>query len=252
MPTEIWGREFREQNLASKYPFSDASTLVADSGLAFGSDVIVDAVLHPIGSFASLNLTAVEVALSGVTLWIGHDGEPRLASCGLDPRAAPGGAELEDALGRPVGAFVFNPPSALTLQTWPLGVHEFAPGTAEFVASTLIPTPEPGVRGFLDEQGALLTDDVWIVGNGGVATSFEAPDVVRLHAVGDPLFKRAACLESGPFTAPVFLKSINGVGPDAYGGFLLAPAGVAKGKTILRIEPSGDDGLVISLAGPTP
>lgn len=252
MPTEIWGREFREQNLVSKYPFNDSAGLISDSGLMFGSDVLVDAVLHPIGAFASLSLTAIESAAAGVVIWIGNEDEPRLASCALDPRAVPTGGMLIDAYKRQAGYFAFNPDSTRSLQTWPFGVHAFREGDAEFVASCIVPTPEACVRGFVDAAGTLLTDDVWIIGDGGVQASYEGPYTTRLNAVGDPLFRRRSCLDSGSFTAPTYLKTINGVGPDARGGFLLAPAGVTRGRTILRIDPRGTDTLVVSLAGPIP
>jgi hypothetical protein len=66
-------------------------------------------------------------------------------------------------------------------------------------------------------------------------------------AVGEPLAARDACGDA--FTPPVYLRTINGHGPDAWGQYLLVPAGLTKGDTILRIEPEGEHGLVIYLAG---
>lgn len=248
MPAELWGQQFRTQNLATRYPFDDNAQLVTDDGFTLGSDALVDASLYPIGTWTTLGLTAITTTLGNATLWLGNADFPQVCSAIFDPYNVPAAVTVRDSYNRAAGILVLNPLSLSQLQTWPPGTHTFPVGTADFAVSTLIPSPEVGLRGFI--VGAdVVTETVTLLGDQGVVVSSPALHQIETDVVGDPLFKRSACLDAGGYITPVFLQTINGIGPDIYGGFLLAAAGISKGATVLRINPQGTDTLVISAAG---
>lgn len=247
MPADLWGQPFRAQAVATNYPFDDRATLEADSGLLLSPDMVLDARLSVPGVAGRLGLTSVGVTLESATFVVGNADLPAAASGTFDPRDPPEVLPLADPLGRPAGQLVLNPPAVAPLQAWPPGTHTFADGAAEFVASAVEPLPAAGLEGFA-VGGVLLADDVVVLGHNGVAAS-AAGDSLRLDVTGDPLFRRRACLDAGEYTTPAFLRTINGAGPDARGGFLLVVAPTSKGATVLRIDAGGPDTLVFSAAG---
>jgi len=250
VPAELWGKQFRSQNLISKYPFDDNAQLITSDGLIFASDAIIDASLYIIGNWTNVALTSITNSFTQATLWFGNKAEPKAASVSLDLTAIPSSVDIVDTLGRPAGLLILNPTSIVALQVWPNGTHNFPDGTANFVVSALVPTPEVGVLG-INVGGILFTNNVWLSGEFGVIFTQNSSQMIVVNIIGEPLSLRSACLASGSFTTPAYLQTINGIGPNAYGGFLLAAAGISLGDTILRIEPSGTDTLNIYLAGPS-
>ena len=143
-----------------------------------------------------------------------------------------------------------------TFQSWTLGDHDFDQEQTEFVARVCVPTPEVGVRGFLLDDGSIMTGDVWIVGDDGVVvTAGEAIEEVegftseqrkvvtlRIDVVGDPLFRRRLC--SNVFETPKFLKTITVrhqcnsfvCGPDTLGDFKISVGDQDAPDPILRIR----------------
>jgi hypothetical protein len=214
----IWSPDYRDENRDSRYPFADDATLVTSSGLALDPATFLDASVYPIGGSARAALTAIEVSNRLIRFWVGDGDNPRRASGEFDPLRPPETIHLMDPFGRPAGLLLANPILLAASQVWSIGTHAFPAGTAEFVASCVIPTPEIGVRGFLTADGDLLTGDVWWVGENGVVVR-DDEGVVRIDVVGDPLFARRLCYPLGLFATPRFVRTINGIPPGPDGNF---------------------------------
>jgi hypothetical protein len=213
--------------------------------------MFIDASLFPIGGTERLYISLITVANRLVTIWIGDPTNVNLASVSFDPLAPPSMLALADTYGRPAGLFVVDPLQLAASQGWSTGSHVFDVGATEFIASCVIPTPEPGVRGLIAKQGILLTGDAWLVGENGVVVSQDQsdPQVIRVDVVGDPLFVRRQCTPASMFTTPQFIKTINGVPPGPDGDFQFAIATVSAADTVLRIVPQPPDTLFITLVG---
>jgi hypothetical protein len=246
--TGIWNPEFRDENRSSRYPFSDDSALVSDDGLALDPGMLLDASIYPIGVGPRCALTAIDVAQRLVTFWVGDSAEPRRASGSFDPFLPPDGIYLEDPRGRPAGMLLAERTPLAASQAWAAGMHTFAAGSAEFVASCVIPTPEPGLRSLLTGAGDLLAGDIWIVGERGVVVRDDG-GAIRVDVVGDPLFSRRLCFPLQLFSTPRFIRTINGVPPGPDGSFRIVVDDRSTPDTVLRIYPLADDQLGIGLVG---
>lgn len=262
--------EWRSQNGGTLYPFSEAATLVADSGVAVPPGLFLDAALHPVGGGAGLYMPSVVVGHGSVTVYVGNESAKTLCSGTFDLVRPPDSFALADSLGRPAGLVVSESARLAAFQSWGVGTHSFTRAASEFAATVCFPTPEVTVRGVLLDDGSLLTGDVWLVGGAGVVLREEAPTLpgsygvpagpvrcVRVDVVGDPLFRRRACDDAGLFTTPRFVKAVRFVGPNGE-DFTAAPDergdvrvvvnnGLAA-ATVLRVSPA-DDGVVFSAVG---
>jgi hypothetical protein len=114
----------------------------------------------------------------------------------------------------------------------------------------VIPTPEVGVRGFLTEAGALLTGDVWWVGERGIVVRDDG-GTVRVDVVGDPLFARRLCFPLGLFATPRFIRTINRLPPGPDGDFQVVVGGHDAPDTVLRIYPISPTELAFEVVGET-
>jgi hypothetical protein len=131
--------------------------------------------------------------------------------------------------------------------TWDVGSHVFDEGAAEFVASCVIPMPAIGVTGLRVGTGAIMTGDVWLVGEQGVVVRLE-DGKIRIDIVGDPLFVRKLCGEAAMFTPPTYVRTINKRPPDELGDYRLEVTNAFAPETILRLSPT-TAGLRIEAAG---
>ena len=245
-------RQFVEQWRAgpgrSRYPFADGARLAASTGRVVPPAVFVDAFLLVAGATGRVYLDSLVVADGQVTAVVG-DGRARSQATGtFDPAAGPDLIALSDAAGRPAGALIADPAEVLELGTWPAGTHRFDPADGEFVASCVVPLPESGVTAFLLDDGAVLSGDVWLVGEDGVFLSNPDPEVVRVDVVGEPLWRRKACEPNGLFTEPRFVKTINGVAPDAAGRFTVTEGDGLAPRPVLRVRADAG-GLIVELVG---
>ena len=253
--------QWRDQNKDSRYPFADSATLTAATGQAFDIDTLLDAQLYPIGNTANLHLASIVVDVPNVTINIGTSANLELCSVTFDAFNPPEMLELTDVWGRPAGVLVSDTLRLARFRSWNPGTHTFNFDATEFAASVSVPTPELGLRGFLTEDGDILTEDVWIIGENGVvvredSTAIAGCRVIRVDVVGDPLFRRALC--EGTISTPIgeqplfenksFLKTINGIGPDEYGDFKITTGSVKEPKNILRVIPT-QEGLVFEAVG---
>jgi hypothetical protein len=250
VPADFWGIEYRNQIGGTNYPFEPDATLLTDTGLYLAPGAIVDLTLSPIGEWSNLGITGLAVDQVEATVWFGNDDFPKVAYGRFPVASPPARVALRDALERPAGLMLIDGVLGAIFQAWPVGEHAFPSGAATIVASKVVPTPEAGLRGIL-VGGVLCTGDVQLVGdNGIIVTGDDAAEEVRIDVTGEPLFRRAGCYGSGEFTTPIYLKTINGTGPSAFGGFVIVAAGHAKGGTILRFDNIDSDTIAVSLAGP--
>lgn len=244
----IWSPDYRDENRDSRYPFADDSTLITSDGLTVNPATFLDASVYPLGGSARTTLMAIEVANRLIRFWVGDGDGPRRASGEFDPLQPPEIIHLKDPLGRPAGLLLVDPILLAASQTWPIGTHAFPSGTAEFVASCVIPTPEIGVRGFLTADGDLLTGDVWWVGEHGMVVR-DDDGTVRIDIIGDPLFARRLCYPLGLFTTPRFVRTINGIPPGADGNFRIVVGSHNAPDTVLRIYPLSATELAVEAIG---
>lgn len=248
MPASIWASEFRDEASWSPYPFTDASTLTDRTGtLTLDRDLFLDASFYPVGAADGLHVSAIDVLPRQVVLWCGVTGALTLCSARFDPLAPPAQLAVTDAYGRPAGLLIVDTGRAATAQTWAPGRYEFEPGAAEFVASCVLPSPARPLRGVLVGD-RLLTGHVWLVGEGGVVLRSEGGGRIRVDVVGDPLSKRRECSPVGLFRAPRFVRTINGITPDATGEFQVAVGDHDAPDTVLRLVPDGPNALRWTLA----
>ena len=121
-------------------------------------------------------------------------------------------------------------------------------GAAEFAATCVTPMPAAGVRGFTTPDGTLFTGDVWLVGEDGVVVR-EEDGAVRIDVVGDPLFRRRLCQPVQLFTTPRFVKTINGMRPDARGDFKITAGRALAADTVLRVYTDDTGGITFEAVG---
>lgn len=250
---DLWGVESRRLNLVSSYPFADGSSLTTSDGLTLGSDAILDAELGLPGSPGRVALTAIATTVDSATLAFGWVDDPAAASATFPLAAIPAALDVTDPAGVVLGTLIVDPDALASLQAWPEGTHPFPDGSADLVAAVLTPAPAAGASGLSGPEGVVLAGEAWLVGWSGVVLEADAPSgAIKVHAVGDPLGARAACVEAGgEFEPPRPIRTINGVGPDAAGRFLMAAAGLARGSTILRVEPAAPDAILVGLSTST-
>jgi hypothetical protein len=255
MPQRTIFRDWREEQAASRYPFSDRATLTSGDGLEIPRAMFVDASIYPIGVGPRAYISRIEVANREVTIRVGSAGNVDLASATFDPLAPTSEVLLADAFGRPAGMLVCDPVELAAAQTWTAGDHAFTPTGAEFAASCVIPLPARGVRGVL-AGGRAMAGEVWLVGEAGVVVRPD-DDEVRIDIVGDVLFARRLCDPRGLFRTPRLIRTIrviteagtDDILPDQFGNFNLTPGNHLADDTALRIRPTPPDGLVIEVIG---
>lgn len=251
MPERVLYPQWRDEHENTKYPFGDAASLANAEGYVVLEGTFLDAALFPIGGRDGLYLSSVEVTHDAVTLWVGDVGSKTLASGTFSLVAPPSSLALLDEEGRPAGLLVSEAERLGVFQSWEVGTHVFKPEQTQFVASVCFPTPAPGVRGVLLDDGTLLTGDVWLVGDDGVVIREDdtralvcatEARVIRVDVVGDPLYRRRLCEPgAGLFTTPRFVRSVRVVHQD--GTFTVTPDGTGDLKVAAHNDLADDTAL---------
>ncbi len=270
MPEQIVFPEWRQQHDATDYPFAASATLTNDDGIILLPGTWIDAALYPIGGTAGMYFASADVGHETVTVTIGDRRSRDIASGTFRLVDPPDTVALTDAHGRPAGILVSESARLGIFQSWGVGLHEFRQEQTEFAATVCFATPEPGVRGFLLDDGTLITGDVWLVAGDGVAFSVSQEaitdtqgntrdtEIIRVDIVGDPLFRRRLCFPEDLFSTPRFLKKlrvISGtrtfeVAPDTTGAIRVGLNNALATSTVLRLVNT-DDGLKLSAVGST-
>lgn len=249
MPS-IEHEQFRDQHGLTRYPFNDSSTLISQTGLLVDPEAFLDARLYPqFSTDGNLFISELVVSSNSITVWVGNEDNERLISADFSPLSSTGILRFFDTYGRPAGILVGTPDSVASFQAWPVGSHPFDANACAFAVSTVVPMPEIGVQAFVDADGGLVSDEVWLVGENGVVLRDDGGNI-RVDIVGDPLFVRRGCDAAGTYTTPRFLSTINGVPGDNGSWNFIVGTDLAP-DTILRIYPKGDR-LAFELVGQTP
>lgn len=269
MPERILHPEWRDEQETTKYPFGSNATLTNGTDVIL-EGIFLDAILYPIGGEVRLFMPLVTIEHSQVVLSIGDDVNGILATGTFDLVSPPNKVEFLDAFGRPAGMIVSESARLAIFQSWAVGDHTFGQGQTEFAATVVVPTPEIGLRGIQLADGSLFTGEIWMVGDDGIVLrgeDLQQPSdvcgdppidmsVIRIDAVGDPLFRRRLCTDDELFVTPRFLKTLTiddgrqrvRCGPDEAGDFKLTVNNDLAEDTVLRIRPS-ERGIVIEAEG---
>lgn len=262
MPEEVLFPQYRDQLGPTGYPFEPGATLRNAAGDVLPAGFLLDAAVYPVGGREGAYVSAVSVGGGRVTFTTGDAGTASRASGWFEPDSPPDRVALRDAYGRPAGLLVSEPERLAAFGTWAAGEHAFTRAAAGFVAGVCFPSPSAGVEGFLLDDGSLVTGDVCLMGADGVILTASAGTdpaagpaaVVRVDAVGEPLWLRKVC-GGGGFESPRFVRRVRVVGgpqtfdltPDAY-GFLRLTVGDAQAEdTVLRLRTT-PTGLVFEVA----
>lgn len=232
--------QWRNNNERVNYPFSDIATLRNSSNVHIDRDLFDDARLYPIGSGSDLYLNKITVTDTDLTFHVADSVNGELASGGFklaDP--APDNIALYDIYGRPAGILVSKAEkTAILPNLYEKGETLFEADQTPFAPTVIVPLPQPGLRGFLLDDGNIVAGDIFLVGVDGVVLSKE-DGKIRVDIIGDPYARAEACTEEG-FSPPIYcgLRTINGIPPDFTGDWKLSIGSnepFAR-KDILRVE----------------
>ena len=270
MVSQIRHPEWRESLEDTKYPFESGATLLNATGKSIPPDIFLDAHLYPIGADANMYLSRVEVTSQKVTLHVGDISSRSIATGTIDFSSPVDSIRLTDSFGRPAGIFVSEASRLGIFRAFGMGTHEFSASASSFVAGVCMPTPQVGVRGVQLEDGSLLAGPVWLVGEDGVVVSRETVEdpatcdtpaqtheVIRVDAVGDPLFRRRLCTPKELFSTPSFIKKIKIVNgedewlcePDVHGYFTIQGNDSLAGDAALRVRITPEGNLEFQVEG---
>jgi len=237
--------EWRDINATRRYPFGDEVTLRSSQGDVISDSAFVDAKLFPVGGGARQYISSIVKDVDLLTFSISDETAADLGSGSATLSSSPATIELSDQYGRSSGVLVPGPQGLSTFAGWSDGTYTFSLEATELVSSVVVPVPDSGVRAIIAGD-LLFSGDVWLYGKDGVVLTEEDGNV-RIDVVGDPLYLRKACdEENSELTYRRFLQTINGFGPDLYGGFLFFASDELVEDPAIKFEPI-DGGLKVKL-----
>ena len=267
MPERILFPEWRKQNETTKYPFSETATLTNRQGKIILEGIFIDANLYPIGGKVGLYLSKIVVTHSTVTIYVGNESVTELCSTSFSILNPPTTLELNDTYNRPAGVLISATDRLSAFQTLGIGTHVFERAHTEFAATVCVPVPEIGIRGFLLDDGTLLTGDVWLIGTDGVVLrkttitrnigcgSTITYDAIRVDIVGDPLYRRRLCNPQALFNTVNPVRTMRFTSDNltfdcspSTGNIAIGVNNAAATDSILRITNT-EAGIKISAAG---
>lgn len=234
--------EWLDEMADSRYPFEDAAPLRSNgsSPVTVPNEFLLDACLY--AGFDEVGLYSITVPpdrSQPVTLAFAPPAADTFATASLTP-----GATLADVYQNrsAAGVLVLAPNWGDAAAGWPPGTHRFDHRRNRLVPAAVKTSPPVGVEGFT-AGGETLGGEVWVVGDDGVVIRPDGDGRLRVDVTGDPLFRRRRCEPDDAFVTPLFVRTINGHPPDAYGGFVVT----AEPGSPLRIYATGGE-LRIELA----
>jgi len=230
----------------SPYPFSDQASLTNGS-ITIARDLFIDARVHLIGGVGRHYLSEITISGSGAEVTV-SDADGLSCSGFIEFESGEEVIRLADQYSRPAGVFVTRSDSLALLSTWPIGTYAFTVDQTELVVTTVIPTAQPGVRGFLLESGEFFAGDVWMFAEQGVFFTKDDAGNIRVDILGDPAIRRKSCDNLGVVESVKMVKTISGMGPNTYGDFKLVSGGNEALDTVFRVRPV-DNGLKVELVG---
>lgn len=247
---KVTGRQWRDEQDASNYPFEDVATLLNDSGVSLPPGLFLDALLYSTGMGGRPRLSQLVVTNSTVTIVVGDENTDELCSGVVDLLDIGDLVPLRDADGRDSGVLVSDSLRLSSLQSLINGTHKFTAEQAGFVPAVVAAVPPTGVQGLRLPDGTVVTGEIWLVGGEGVifdaAATLDgdvAATLIRAHAVGDPLFKKAACAEE-TYETPRFLRRLvvqkgplsHYLGPNDFGDIPITVGSNLATDAVLRVE----------------
>lgn len=213
--------EWRASNAPIKFPFEDTASLTNDAGAVLFETTFLDAAFYVIGAKSRLYIGKITVSAESVKIDIHDDTQRAVASGSFSKLSPPDVISFTDIYNRPAGLMVSDSISLSIFSAWELGEHNFTADQTAFVARCCHAVPDVGVRGFLLDDGNIVSGDVWFVGDDGVVLSCDSTTertpcvssqsvtTLRVDIVGDTLFRRRLCSSPSDFETPRFLQSIT-------------------------------------------
>lgn len=247
----------------TKWPFSEAASLVNSAGDSLGNSLFVDASIYPAGLIKGAFISSITVDGELVKIQIGEESRP-LCSVTFDKFAPPSRLAMTDVYGRPAGLLLGSASSLYAFQAWADGEYKFLRVQTEFAGGVCIPRPEQGVTGIVLSDGELFTGEVNIVAGNGVvieagvelrSASACGPllpvPVTTVHVVGDPLHVRNGCnsqAAAGLFSSSNPLRELVIIGdnaeihmtPDSSGGITITDGSLLTSRPSLVVHTSAD------------
>lgn len=176
--------EYRNQHSRRYYPFTDAATMKDSEGIDFPVDFLVDASLYPIDLAGSLYLSQIDVDEGKLYVSDTSTGD----SVGYaDFNASSDSAVVYETAdsGRNIGVVIFGDGVSSIFS----GQNRlFNVDAAPFAPAAYVPLNQEGVRGFVLDDGSIVTGDVTIEGQEGVDVSSSIDvdgNVLRIDVVGE-------------------------------------------------------------------
>jgi len=204
--------EYRNQNSRRNYPFRDGASLTDQTGVVLPTDFLIDAYIFPIvlrESDTDLRVTQPigdSIFISKIDLT-----ERKIYINSVLSGVVYGIAEFEEGVytayvyeepnyHRQIGVLVFGDGLTAVLHGAP--VRTFVPWATSFTPSTFTILDQVGVRGFLLEDGSLITGDVIIEGQDGIEiTSYISggSNTLKFEVTGQAPAKEACAPSQCPF-----------------------------------------------------
>ena len=207
MPRVVFS-EYRDQYENTKYPFADTSTLTY-GGITIPDNLFLDAGFYFQEGFPYLSSVVIDENV--ITLTVTCDSES--ASCTFSLVDMPDVLRFYNDKNRCLGCIVSDSQRLAWFSSLSQGKHRFYPESTTFALRCNIQSRVLGVATLGTEKEPLY-GDVWVVGDDGVYVR-KVGNSVRIDVMGEVLYKRKHCVEG--FETPNYLRTINGMGPDAYG-----------------------------------
>lgn len=194
MPPILLG-EYRNKNSQRKYPFADDVTLEDTNGNSLPVDFLIDAFLYPIDLTGAVYLSHINIS-DGIMDFSEEGGDQAFGYAEFAT-----GDEVayvyDYAYNRQIGLVVFG--SGLTNVLAGDTERVFDSSGTQLCPTTYIALNQQGVRGFLLEDGTLLTGDIVFEGYNGVSIQSyvdgDGNSVIRFDVVGVPQPTEEDCVE---------------------------------------------------------
>lgn len=227
MPRVIY-QEYRDQFENSKYPFMDTANLKDSSGeLIIPDNVFLDAGFCFPSGFPYLSKIVINA--SSAVFTVESDGDE--ATCEVSLSDLPDVLHFKTSSKKALGCLVSEAARLSWFASLPTGEYTFYPENTSFATRCNIPSRVLGVS-TISADNSSLSGDVWLVGADGVFLRKEG-NAVRIDILGEVLYNRAKCNDPRAYKTPNYLRSINGVEPDAYGNIFI---GLEEDKEASRVR----------------
>lgn len=208
--------EYRDQYECTKYPFEDTATLRDSEGvMTIPNNIFLDAGFCFPSDFPYLS--QVQIGSSDILLKVTAGDE--VAECKILLDEMPDVLYFKNKKNQTVGCIVSEKARLSWFVTQPVGTYIFYESATSFAVRCNTPVANEGLLS-VSTLNDTFTDKVLLVGGPGVFLEYvDGTNAIRVHILGEVLYKRAQC--SGSFTTPNCLRTINGMESDQYGNIMI-------------------------------